>query len=180
MLFVHFMKVNGILFGLVSFTRFAFKNKCVVTTSIFKIWKMNNWAHASIVPLEKFNFHFAFRPTYYFSRCIGLWPFSVAHDSNKKIWKASVGFLDVLRSILMICLSSTLVFCAYEEIRTRQKDHTNTIRFVVFMTFQLSSFSFITIGVVLDLINRNRLADILGKFNTFDHKVSSCFSDSFF
>lgn len=140
--------------------------------------KMYNWAHARIVPLEKHDFHTAFRPIYYFSRYMGLWPFSVAHYSKKKIRRASVALVDIFRSISTISLSSTLVMCAYEEIRTQKKYHMNTIRFVVFMAFQLSSFSFLTIGIVLDLINRNRLADILRKFNTFDRKVNSRSSNS--
>lgn len=132
---------------------------------------MGTWAHAITVPPETFNFDYAFRPIYYFSRYVGLWPFSIICESNRKIRRARIGFFDVLRSILIIYLNLTLTFCGYKEIRPRQENHTNNIRFIVFMAFQLSSFLFIILGIVLDVINRKKFVDILLKFNTFDHKV---------
>lgn len=132
---------------------------------------MQSWAHVKTGPLEKLNFNYAFRPIYYFSRFAGLWPFSIIRDSNGKIRGLRIGFFDILRSLLLTCLNLALAFGAYEEIRVREETHAESIRAVVFMIFQMSCFLFITIGVVLDLINRNKILNILMKFNTFDREV---------
>lgn len=133
---------------------------------------MQTLANAQTAPLRKFNFEYAFRPVYYFSRFAGLWPFTIIHDSNGKIQRARCGFFDVLWSILVICLYLTLVFFTYETLKREQAKIKNHTLFVVENIFEMSTLSFGALGIALNIINRNELADILRKFDTFDTEVS--------
>lgn len=122
---------------------------------------------------RKLNFEQVFRPIYYFSRFAGVWPFSIIRNSNGNDRMAHCGPYDVLWLIVVLCFNLALALNAYEQLREEQAKHVVHIRFIVESIFEMGSFLFITIGIVLDLINRNRLVDILKKFNAFDHEVSS-------
>lgn len=121
---------------------------------------------------KKLNFEHVFRPVYYFSRFAGLWPFSIIRSSNGSIQKARCGPCDILWLVLVVCFNLTLALDAYEQLKAEREEHEVRIRFVVDSIFEISSFLFITIGIVLDAINRNTLVLILKKFNTFDLMVS--------
>lgn len=132
---------------------------------------MKTFAVAKIVQLRKFNFEYAIRPVYYFSRLAGLWPFSIIHDSNGKIRRARIDVFDILCPILVICLNVLFSLDAYKSSKLGLKKHAIRIRIIVFTVFQISSLLFTAIGIALDVINRNRLVDILAKFDTFDNEV---------
>lgn len=132
---------------------------------------METLAGEEKVQMRKFNFEYAIRPIYYFSRLSGLWPFSIVRDSNGKIQRARIGFFDILWPILLICLHLKLSLEYYEDFRATVKNHVIRIRFVVFCILDMTSFLFITIEIVLNGINRNKLVDILGKFDTFGNEV---------
>lgn len=121
--------------------------------------------------LMRKNFEFAIRPVYYFSRLTGQWPFSINHVANGTVQRVRVGFFDVLWLTLMICLNIILSFDSYESLIARREKHAIPIRTVMEYLWDMSSFLFVTIGFVLGVINRNKLVNILGKFNTFDYEV---------
>ena len=126
------------------------------------------------------NFEHGFRPAYYFSRFAGLWPFSIIHHSNRPILRARIGFFDGLWFILSICLKLTLAFYAYEILKTGREKHTNRIIFIVDNMCDISCCLFGVIATVLDMINRNKLVDILQKFNAFDDEVRFLYTIFFF
>lgn len=124
------------------------------------------------VQLRKFNFEHVIWPNYYFTRFIGLWPFSIIHDSNGNIQRARIGLSDMLWSILSICFYLTLAFYTYKKVKTAQeKEIENQLRFVVLNLFLMSSLLVGIFGIIFDMVNRNKLVDILRKFNTFDDEV---------
>lgn len=133
--------------------------------------KMEPLAAANIASKKKFNFEHAFRPIRYFSRFAGLWPFSIVHNSTGTIQRTRIGPLNILSSILIIIWNLTLSLESYGKLRASHESHAVHIRFVVFSAFQISFALFTTIRISMDLINRNQLIDILGKFNTFDDEV---------
>lgn len=130
------------------------------------------------IQIKKFNFEHAIRPVYYFSRLTGQWPFSIIHDSNGKIQRARVGFFEILWSILVICLNLTVSLDSYEDFKAEQEKHPIRIRFIVGDVLDMSSVLFITIGIVLGIINRKRLVNVLKKINAFDSKVRWCSNNS--
>lgn len=138
------------------------------------------FAGAQSVPLKKFNFEYSFRPVFYFLRFTVLWPFSIIHDSNKKIEKARIGFFDILWTFLMICLNLKLFLDSYESMRSKQEKHMIPIRHVIFCVFHKSYFLSTAVGIVLNVANRNKLVKILAKFNTFDDdvRITKCFANS--
>lgn len=136
---------------------------------------METLPNATVAPLKKFNFEYAFRPLHHFLRFIGLWPFSIIHYSNGKIRKARMHFFDVLRSALIIGLNLLLVVERYKHLRAGQAVQAMRMRFTVFNVFHRSSFLFTGIGIILNVFNRNRLTDLLKKFNTFDNEVREFF-----
>ena len=125
------------------------------------------------------NFEHGFRPAYYFSRFVGLWPFSIVHHSNGTIQRAWVGFFDGLWFIISICLKLALAFRACERLKTVREKPANRIRFIEDNTYDMSCFLVGVIATVLDMINRNKLVDILRKFNAFDNEVRFFFLNSF-
>lgn len=130
------------------------------------------------IQIKKFNFEHAIRPVYYFSRLTGQWPFSIIHNANGKIQRARVGFFEILWSILVICLNLTVSLDSYEDFKAEQEKHPIRIRFIVGDVLDMSSVLFITIGIVLGIINRKRLVNVLKKINAFDSKVRWCSNNS--
>lgn len=125
------------------------------------------------IQLKKFNFEHVFRPVYYFLRFSGQWSFSIFHDSNGTIQKACIGFSDALWTILLVCAYSAIVFSSYKKLMKGQEIFENRQRFVAENIFQIGSLVSGVFGIVLNVINRNKLVDIFKKFNTFDNEVST-------
>lgn len=138
---------------------------------------METMANANKTPLKKLDFEYGFRPVYYFSRLTGFWPFSIIRHSDGTIQKARIGFFDILWSILLICLYLIFAFFAYEVLKVGRDKNEDNIRFYVYNVFKMGSVLFGIFGIILDMRNRNKLVDILRKFNTFDNEVSILFTD---
>lgn len=142
--------------------------------------KMESLANAKNTQLRKFDFEYGFRPVYYFLRFTGLWPFSIIHHSNGKIQRARIGSTDILWLILITCLNLILAFFAIEILMSEQGIQEKRNQFILFSIFKMCSVLFEIFAIVLDIINRNKLVDILRKFNTFDNEVSIFFFTEFF
>lgn len=126
---------------------------------------MEAWTNAKSTQSRKYNFEYAFRPIYYFSRLTG------------RIQKARIGFFDFLWSILVISLNLLFAFLAYGRMKVRREKNTIRIRSIVFNMFQIGSLLFGAIDIILDVINRQKLVDILRKFNEFDNEVRFPFTE---
>lgn len=117
-----------------------------------------------------------FQPIYYFSRCAGLWPFTISYNSNGSIAGARIHIFDILWLLTSICLYFTALFYTYEDIEASQAfEQTQFFATLIFFLNEIPPLLFGTIWIVLDMFNRNRLVDILKKFTLFDKKVSFFF-----
>lgn len=115
-------------------------------------------------------FQHGFLPIYYFSRCVGLWPFTIIHKANGSI-KARVRLFDSLWFLISICLYLTALYYTYKDIRnTLQKGPYLTS--IISQISQIPTFLFGAVGIAMDMLNRNRLITILKNFNEFDTEVS--------
>lgn len=113
----------------------------------------------------------SFLPIYYFSRAIGLWPFSITYNSNGTI-KARVRLLDSLWFIISICLYLTALFYACENMKYVQTENANYY-LMDLMSFisQIPILLFGPVNIILDMVNRNSLVNILAKCIIFDREV---------
>lgn len=126
------------------------------------------------------SFEYGFQPIYYFSRVIGLWPFTIVRDSNGSIEKTRVRFVDAFWFFISIFAYLTAAFYAYKDIKSLQVSNTETTNFSIFFIFQIMCLLFGACGVVLDMCNRTKLVNILEKFTAFDNEVGfSIYSISF-
>lgn len=108
-----------------------------------------------------------FQPVYYFSRFIGLWPFTIAHNSNGSKKEARVHLIDGFWFLISICLYLTAIFYIYKRIMDLRTSDDNPYVLVNSITNTVLLL-FRAVSIVLDLFNRNSLVNILDKFIIFD------------
>lgn len=82
-----------------------------------------------------------FKPIYYFSRALGLWPFTI--DSNGSIKKAHVRLVDILWFSMSICLYLLAAYQTYNEYRTdndfKRLRNAEFISFSMYNVFEIVS-----------------------------------------
>lgn len=132
---------------------------------------MKTIATVNIASMRTSNFEHSFRPLYCFSRFAGLWPFSIIRDANGIIQSTSIGLFDVFWSLFIIFLNFAVSLNVYKKLKAQHENNAIDIQYVVFAIFEISSFLFTIIRISLDLINRDKLVNVLKRFNTFDKKV---------
>lgn len=113
-----------------------------------------------------------FQPVYYFSRCVGLWPFSITYHSNGSIKAARVRLFDVLWFFISICVYLATLSYYFERMKAQERAQKHYLSDLIYYTSQITFLSFTAVGIVLDMFNRKRLVDILDKFANFDSSVS--------
>lgn len=119
------------------------------------------------------NFEYGFRPIYCFSRFFGQWPFSIVHHENGTIQKARISRLDGVWFWISVCLQLTAIFCSYLESDDVSDRHATTFTFcVIYFLYRLKSLIIGIFGIILDMLNRHKLANILGQFIIHDNEVS--------
>lgn len=141
--------------------------------------EMDTIAHNSNAQLKQLNFEDSFRPLYYFSRFIGLWPFSFRHNTNGIIENARIGRLDGAWFLISLCchlLAAYFWYIYIHIIYLEDADADADVTIYIFsMLYMLLRMKYILIGaagIILDMVHRHRLADILRKFIIFDNEVS--------
>lgn len=117
-------------------------------------------------------FQHDFQSIYYFSRCIGLWPFTIEYNSNGPINAARVHLFDCLWFLIAICLYLTALLYSLEHTKSIQNVHEKYFFWnYIYKINHYPSLSFGTVCIVLNMLNRKRLVNILNKFAFFDQKV---------
>lgn len=128
--------------------------------------------------IKKINFSYGIRPMYYFSRTVGLWPFSIISNSNGMIRRAQIGVCDIMWFLISICLFIWAIFIFFDQTYLRDKRF-GSVTLVGFLVFQTMSLGFGMFAIILDLFNRNKLIGILQQFTKFDKQVSCYFFELF-
>lgn len=80
-----------------------------------------------IVPSKKINFAYSLLPIYYFSRAIGLLPFSIIRDANGKVQKTRVSAFDFFWFVTSICLYLFLASFCYRTMETPKNPNESLI-----------------------------------------------------
>lgn len=118
------------------------------------------------------NIQNSFQPIYYFSRCIGLWPFTIAYNPNGSIKVARVRMVDIFWFLISIGLHLTALCYSYKYL---VKNISYNLKNILFIVTQIPPLLFGSIGIVSDMFYRNTLVNVLNKFNTFDRAVRISF-----
>ena len=125
--------------------------------------------------LKMLNFEDAFRPIYRFSWAVGLWPFTIVHHSNGTIQNARISRFDGFWVLISMCFQlSAILYTSLNIVDHRNNMHGAPFIFpILFAMHQVTLLSIGVIGTLMDMYNRQRLANILGNFIIFDNEVSS-------
>lgn len=124
---------------------------------------------------EQKNVQHAFQPIYYFSRCAGLWPFTIEYDASGSIKRAPVHSFDCLWFLISICVYLTALFYAYQDLRNQVESGSHIFYTLVFNINNMPPLLFGAVSIVLDMLQRNKLINILNKFAIFDKDVCCMF-----
>lgn len=125
----------------------------------------------SLLKAQPENVQHGFQPVYYFTRCIGLWPFTNTYNSNGSIKGTRVRLFDWLWFLISICLYLTALFCSYKNVTNASTPRDYFLAYWMYNVAQISSFLFGAVSIILDMFNRNKLVNILRMFTVFDKEV---------
>lgn len=116
-------------------------------------------------------FQHGFQPIYYFSRLIGLWPFTMIYISNGLIKETRINLFDSVWFLISISFYLTALFYACRKFDS-DSSKIFDIWSLVYCIGQILALLFGAVGIALDMFNRNKLINILNKFIIFDNEVS--------
>lgn len=116
-----------------------------------------------------------FESIYYFSRAIGVWPFTIVYNSNGLIQSTGVCVVDGFWIVISMCLYFTAIFFTYQDLKDANHSNVDSIAFSLHYLIQMMTLLFGAIcGILLNFINRNKIMNILEEFITFDNQVRKC------
>ena len=115
-----------------------------------------------------------FQPIYYFSRFVGLWPFTITYKLDRSIKTARIYLFDSFWFFISICLYLTALFYTYKDFQyTENTEENYLIASLMTLTSDVLPLLLGCVGIVLDMFNRNRLVNIIKMFVIFDKEVRS-------
>lgn len=118
---------------------------------------------------KKLNFEYGIRPIYYFSRIIGLWSFSISHDSNGAINKTRISLIDGAWFLISLILFLTATISKFEHIK--YISNFNLMIIILSHIFYIMGLACGPLIITMNMYNRNKMANILEMFTIFDNKV---------
>lgn len=125
----------------------------------------------------KLNFEYCIRPIYYISRVCGLLPFSVTRNLNRDIEAPRMNTFDRLFFTLSICWYLFLTYTSFCHIQHWQSLNISHVLTIGNYSLLMIGLIFGVLTITMDMLNRNRLVDILKKFIIFDQNVIfKCYS----
>lgn len=121
---------------------------------------------------RKINFSLTMMPAYFFSRVIGLLPFSIVRNSNGEPQAARVNVFDFLWLIISMSLFLLMAFYIYSDVEIPPGSSDSYVLIVGDSAFIIFGMIYGALIIAMDMFNRNRLVDLLKKFIDFDNEVN--------
>lgn len=114
------------------------------------------------------------RSIYFFTRALGLLPFSIVTDSNGKVKKARLSTLDLLLFVvaMFIHVSMAVGFLQIPRIGPTDYNHMSYALVLGDSILILLGLIFGIMVRIMDMCNRFKLVDIVKKLAAFDKEVS--------
>lgn len=118
------------------------------------------------------NVHHGFQPIYYYSRCVGLWPFTIAYNLDGSIKEAHVQVSDILWCLVSVCLYLASQYHYIDSTIINANPTNKTyLSNLIYVISHMSFLSFAAVGILLNMHHRKKLVNILDNFAKFDSTV---------
>lgn len=118
------------------------------------------------------NYFDCIKPVYVASRIFGFLPFTINHDSRGEVMKASISVFDAVWLIVSITANLTgIYYVLSHSLKQLFAIKESPILFDICRAIAVSGFVLTIISICLDMINRNRLIEIIKDFTKFDKQV---------
>lgn len=121
---------------------------------------------------QKLCFYYAFKPIYFFSRFVGLMPFSVVRSLDGNGLSARVTVYDIIWFIISIASGILLAVIDTKNMRLPQSKNESLTINVGDHLLLIVGLSVGTFSICLDMFNRKRIVKIIENFESFDKEVS--------
>lgn len=110
-------------------------------------------------------------PIYFFSRAIGLMPFTIAHERNSKILRAKVTALDFVWFVIAMIVHISFVVIWYRNLDYKRIKNVSNVVPIGMGAHATFGLIYSVICVAMDMCNRCKFVDLLRSFMTFDKEV---------
>lgn len=123
---------------------------------------------------KKLNFTYTFSPIYYFSRILGLMPFSFIYDARGELQAPQIRPIDGVWYVFSLCIY-VLVAIINIQIAIQKQTELKAISFALYFghyMLLIKGLLISAISIVMDFYNRYTLVKILQAFIAFDKEVS--------
>lgn len=121
---------------------------------------------------KKLHFTYSFLPIYYFSRILGLIPYSFICDSEGELQAPRINLIDGIWFLLSICIYLLAAFTNYQTIALPKEMKIASALYFGHYALLILGLVISAISIAMDMWNRNKLVAILKAFNEFDKEVS--------
>lgn len=121
---------------------------------------------------QKYDFVYSNWPTYFFSRAVGLMPFSIVLSSNGRIQRARVGMYDLIWFVISVSWYILLAFVSYLDLKLPQNPNESFILKLgdhLLLIYGLCHGAFM---ILMDMYNRRKIVELAQKCFAFDREVS--------
>lgn len=118
-------------------------------------------------------FTHSFRPIYYFARIFGSMPYTIYCDSNGNAHEPKVRIVDGVWFVISMCIFLSMAFFSYRNMESLQNP--NTSSYILILGDQILLILCLIFGaqiIGMDMLNRDKLVDILKKITAFDKEAS--------
>lgn len=126
---------------------------------------------------KKLDFAYSFLPVYYFSRILGLLPYSFICDSEGELQAQQVDLIDGIWFLLSICIYVLAAFTNFQTITLPKEMKIESALYFGHYALLIQGLLICAISIGMDMYNRNKLVAIFKAFIEFDKEVSEreCF-----
>lgn len=121
---------------------------------------------------KKLNFAYSFLPVYYFSRVLGLMPYSFSWDSEGELQAPQVNLVDGIWFLLSICIYVLAAFTNFQTIILPKEMKIESALYFGHYALLIQGLVICAISIGMDMFNRNKLVAILKAFIEFDKEVN--------
>lgn len=122
---------------------------------------------------KRIDFAYSLRPIYYFSRGVGLLPFSFIRNSNGEIQGTRVTVLDSLWFVTSICMYLFMAFICYKSVELPRDPNHSLILVIGDSLLIISGLVYSAVAVIVDMSNRVKIVNVLKKLTEFDKEVGN-------
>lgn len=124
--------------------------------------------------------YYSFRPLFNFSRCFGLFPFSIKTNLFGEVQRVKLTFFDLAWFCIAIAMYLTIaVFILFDSNNAQADVRTTYILVTGDKLLLVFGLLMCAASIIMDMINRNRILWNIQRFEVFDKEVNCGMGISF-